>query len=144
MKRNQIVSIAASCLLATAASAGPDDMTVQTWTGSCVRTMTTNHFELAPGESARIEVDLSGCSAAELGKILYFGYKTTKNSSKHLRSRDGVKLTLRDDGAGLYMESMGGSLFNDVASPTICVVTAENMGRKPVTVRLRSSLITEQ
>lgn len=144
MKRTQIVSIAAFCLLTTAAMAGSDDMTVQTWTGSCVKTMTTNHFELAPGESARIEVDLTGCSAAELGSILYFGYKTTKTSSKHLRSRDRVKLTLRDEAGGQYMESMGGSLFTDIESPSMCVVTAQNMGRKPVTVRLRSSIVIEQ
>lgn len=146
MKRKlYLATFVAPALLLSSVAVANEDMTVQTWTGDCAQTMTTNHFELAPGESVSIEIDLSGCSAAELGKMLYFGYKTTKNSSKHLRSRDGVKLTLRDDTGGQYMESVGGSLFTDIAGPTKCVLTAQNTDRrKSVTVRLRSSIITEQ
>lgn len=130
-------------MLAISAVAGAAEMEVRTWSGTCERSMTTNHFELAPGEEIELDLDLSGCSNADLGKILYFGYKTTKNSSKHLTTRDRVELTMRDAGQREVLSSIGGSILTDVANPTTCYLTARNTGRKPVTIRLRSSVITD-
>jgi hypothetical protein len=79
--------------------AGAADMLVQTWDPDmgCEHTMTTNHFELAPGEKVELDIDLSGCTADQMGMMLYFGYHTTKTRSRPLSSKDKIRLTLVDD-----------------------------------------------
>lgn len=128
---------------ASLASAAPEDMTVSTWDPGCEHTMTTNHFELAPGESVKIDLDMLGCSIyADSPKgLLYFGYYTTKTSSRPLTQRNNVRLTLVD-GNGHETVSDSGSIYAEVAAPEACELWAENMNhRKTVKIRLRSSLL---
>jgi hypothetical protein len=122
--------------------AGAADMLVQTWdpdTG-CEHTMTTNHFELAPGEKVELDIDLSGCTADQMGMMLYFGYHTTKTRSRPLSSKDKIRLTLVDDQTGEEFVSDSGSVLIDVAQPGRCKLYAENANRnKTLKIRLRSS-----
>ena len=104
--------------------AGAADMLVQTWDPDmgCEHTMTTNHFELAPGEKVELDIDLSGCTADQMGMMLYFGYHTTKTRSRPLSSKDKIRLTLVDDQTGEEFVSDSGSVLIDVAQPGRCKV----------------------
>ena len=140
MKIRSIVASATALLLCTFAFAGPEDMTVQTWAGDCTHTMTTNHFELAPGDKVEIDISMLGCGEAAMGGALYFGYLTTKNSSKPLNSRSNIRLTLVDDVTGESFSSDSGSIFTQVDNPTSCKLFAENVDRrKSKKIRLRFS-----
>jgi hypothetical protein len=122
--------------------AGAADMLVQTWDPDmgCEHTMTTNHFELAPGEKVELDIDLSGCTADQMGMMLYFGYHTTKTRSRPLSSKDKIRLTLVDDQTGEEFVSDSGSVLIDVAQPGRCKLYAENTNRnKTLKIRLRSS-----
>lgn len=125
--------------LTTLATAEPEDMTVSTWDSGCEHTMTTNHFELGPGQSVELDLDLSGCRPERLGGLLYFGYKTTRNSSKPLTTRDKIRLTLVNNDTGETIVSTDGSIFSQVDNPGGCRLYAENVGRKTTKIRLRSS-----
>lgn len=145
MKRAMHFVCWASMMFAGAAFAGPEDMLVNAWEGTCHQTMTTNHFELAPGESVEIDLDLTGCSDGQLGNLLYFGYRTTNNSSKPLSSRDKIKLTLLDESDNVSLTSTSGSILTDVERPTTCRLLAKNMNsRKTLKIRLRSSILIQQ
>jgi hypothetical protein len=127
--------------LSTLVMAAPDDMTVTTWDYGCNHTMNTNHFELAPGESVEIDLDLLGCYMDQPKGLLFFGYYTTKNSSKPLVERNNVRLTLVD-GNGNEIVSDSGSIYTEVPAPEQCKLYAENTNhRKTVKIRLRSSLL---
>lgn len=134
-------SLALALLLALThlANAEPDDMIVSSWSADCEHTMTTNHFDLGPGQSVQIELDLSGCRADRLGSFLYFGYITTRKSSRPLTRRDRVNLTLTNMSTRENSDSDDGSMLTDVRSPTTLTLRAENAGRKTVRLRLRSS-----
>lgn len=129
-------------LLLLVQPAGAADMLVQTWDPDmgCEHTMTTNHFDLAPGEKVELAVDLTGCTADQMGMMLYFGYHTTKTRSRPLSSKDKIRLTLVDDQTGEEFVSDSGSVLIDVAQPGRCKLYAENMNRtKTLKIRLRSS-----
>ena len=119
--------------------AAPEDMVVSTWDLGCEHTMTTNHFELAPGEVVEITLDLTGCVDNYEG-MLFFGYNTTKNSSRQLTARDGIRLMV----VGINQEwsSDNGYLYiTDLASNTV-LFYAENVNKKKtMKIRLRSSII---
>lgn len=133
------IALALFLLVVVPANAEPEDMAVSTWEAGCEHTMTTNHFELGPGQSVQLELDLSGCGAERLGGILYFGYKTTRNSSKPLVPRDRMRLRLVDNSTGASIVSDDGSVFTQIDNPGGCTLYAENMGRKTIKIRLRSS-----
>ena len=126
-------------LLSTAAIADPEDMAVSTWVDGCEHTMTTNHFELHPGQSVELQLDFRQCSQDRLGGLLYFGYKTTRNSSKPLTARDRVALTMIDNTTQHRSDSADGSLFSQLDSPTMCTLIAKNNGRKTIKIRLRAN-----
>jgi len=114
-------------------------MTYTTWDPGCEHTMNTNHFDLAPGQSVEIDLDLTLCYPEQLGGLLYWGYYTTKNSSEPLSTRNNIRLTLIDNTTGYEVSSDDGSLFTN-ASNTTYSLFAENMNsRKTLTIRLRSS-----
>lgn len=123
---------------ASLAHAASGDMDVSTWVEGCEHTMTTNHFELASGESVEIDLNLTECREANLGGLFYMGYKTTKNSSKPLVTRDRMRLRLVNTETGETRESTDGSLFTQVVDPAVCRLYAENTGRKTIKVRLYS------
>ena len=126
-------------LLASNAGAEPEDMVVSTWDPGCERTMTTNHFELGPGESVQIELDLSGCNSDRLGSLLYFGYRTKRNSSRPLVPRDRMRLRVVDNSSGTSASTDDGSIVAQLDRPSRCTLYAENIGRKTIKIRLRSS-----
>ncbi len=126
--------------ISASASAAPEDMVVSSWDYGCEHTMTTNHFELAPGESVKVNLDLSACPDEQLGSLLFFGYHTTKNSSKQFVRRDNIRLTLVDEAMDQEVVSDNGHIFVEVADRTKCVLYAENRNRnKSMKIRLRSS-----
>ncbi|MDH3747370.1 MAG: hypothetical protein OER97_04120 [Gammaproteobacteria bacterium] len=134
-----------TCLIGAGAQA--DDMVVYRWDDVCNYSTSTNWFSVAPGQSATIEVDLTGCTEEQIGSLLFFGNYAARNSGKQLSSRHKVRLHL----TALYssgnvagqMTSDSGSILADVAhldAPT-CILTAENTNRnKTVTIRLRAHL----
>lgn len=133
--------------ISTNATAGPEDMEVTTWnhadteyaqsTATCDEEMNTNHFELAPGEGVEIDLDLNGCNEDQLGGFVFFGYRTTKNSSQLLTTRDNILLTL-DAGNGEVV-SESGSIYVENEEPTSIKLTATNMNhKKTITIRLRA------
>ena len=135
--------------IVTHAMADPEDMVVSTWDPGCEHTMTTNHFELAPGQSVEIPLDLTECVDTREG-MLFFGYHTTKNSSDQLTARDKIRLTVVGDGDGREMpqewSSDSGYLYiastKEEATPTAFIIYAENMNRKKtLKIRLRASVI---
>ena len=126
------------------AVAAPEDMIVKTWDYGCEHTMNTNHFELAPGESVEIDLSMLDCTIYEDQPkgLLYFGYFTTKTSSRPLTQRNNVRLTLLDAEGNEAVVSDSGSIYAEVAAPETCTLIAENMNhRKTVKIRLRSSLL---
>ena len=132
--------------------AAPEDMVVSTWDApTCEQTMTTNHFELAPGEVVEITLDLTGCVDDHEG-MLFFGYNTKKNSSRQLTARDKIRLTVvgTNPTVGLELEaeqewvynSDSGYLYIGTSNPTYFVIYAENINqKKTLKIRLRSSAI---
>lgn len=120
------------------ALAAPEDMVVTAFDPGCEYTMTTNHFELAPGESVELNLDLSGCYEPDIGGLMYFGYYTTKNSSDPLVERNNVRLTLIDEkGNELFSDS--GSVYTEPENAQVYKLLAKNMNhKKDVTIRLRA------
>ena len=142
MKGRKFVIATALPLLFLLQSAGAADMLVQTWDPDmgCEHTMTTNHFELAPGERVELDLDLTGCTADQMGMLLYFGYHTTKTRSRPLSAKNKIRLTLVDEQTREEFVSDSGSVLVDAARPGRCKLYAENMNRtKTLKIRLRSS-----
>ena len=125
--------------LSVTAAAQAEEVDVFTWYGACEEVMSTNHFELAPGEPVGITVDLTACAPEQLGGFLFFGYKTTKNSSRPLTSKDRIRLSCTDLSTGEAVSSDSGSIYLEVAEPSAFLLEAVNMGRKTTTIRLRSN-----
>ena len=102
---------------------------------------------LAPGQDARVYIDLSECSDEQIGSLLFFGYSTTKTKSRQLSAKDKVYLSM----TGVYEtgsfstseHSAAGSMLVDIASLRAkgCHLMATNMGRKELKIRLRAQLI---
>ena len=141
MKSKLVLSAVVLFLAAIAAPAmaGAADMKVSTWDSpSCEHTMTTNHFTLAPGESAAVTLSHGGCEKHE--GTLFFGYKTQKTRSRQLTSRDNIRLTVLDADTGAEFSSDSGMLFM-AGEPSSCTLYARNMSRtKSIKIRLRASV----
>ena len=138
--------------IVTPVMAAPEDMEVSTWdTSNCEHTMTTNHFELAPGQSVEIILDLTGCGEPHEG-MLFFGYNTTKNSSRQLTARDKIRLTIVGTNPLVDLErtteqewewnSDVGYVYVPSSNPSYFVIYAENMNqKKTLKIRLRGNAI---
>jgi hypothetical protein len=139
MKSRSIACLAAMLLLGPGtASAADSYMQVQSWDPGCEHTVETNNFVLGPGTSVEIQVDLTGCTAAQLGGFLFYGYAPTKTSSDGLSKRHNVRLRVVSDG-GLDLVSDDGHVFTQIAAPGRVTLYAENLSlRKGLTVRLVS------
>ena len=129
-------------------AAAPEDAVLFSYNNSpgCEHTTSSNHFELAPGESVQLLLNLGSCTDEYFGGLLYFGYKTTKNSSRPITERDDVVLTLSDAWTGdeISYGEFGGSggsnyVFLEHYEQGFLLLGAENMSRKTVKIRLRSS-----
>lgn len=124
-----------------------DEVVTYLWDPGCNHTMTTNHFMLAPGEDAKVYIDLSKCSDAQIGSLLFFGYKTTKTRSRQLSAKDKVHLSMQavyESGNFSTAEnSATGSMLVDVASLQAkgCHLYVTNKNRKELKLRLRAQLI---
>jgi hypothetical protein len=125
-------------LLAAQVQAGDSYMQVQSWDPGCEHTVETNNFVLGPSASIEIHVDLTGCSAEQLGGFLFYGYAPTKTSAGGLTKRDNVRLRVVSD-AGLDVVSDEGHVFTQVPATTHVTLYAENLSlRKGLTVRFVS------
>ncbi len=147
MGRRIITGLSAIVLLGFASTAIAE-MEVSKWYAGCESTMTTNHFDLAPGEVTEpIYLDYSNCSDAEKGTLLVYGYSTTKTSSRQLQPRHNIRLTAvpADESVGTESVSDDGSLAIDIPNAEQgCWVYAENMNkRKSIKLRLRAQLLGE-
>ena len=122
--------------------AAPEDMEVSTWGDpGCEHTMTTNHFELAPGESVEIPLDLTFCVDSREG-VLFFGYNTTDTKSRQLTRRNKINITVYDRDSEQQWSSDNGYLYILGSDPAAYVMYVENMNRKKtLKIRLRSSVI---
>jgi hypothetical protein len=139
VKSSQVLVALFAAALIAPATAGDAYMTVQTWDIGCEHTMTTNHFDLVPGQSVEIHIDLSICAPDQLGGLLVYGYKTTRNSSRQLTRQDNVLFTVVDETSRSESSTPDGYLMLQLAQPTRLVIYAQNTSRtKPITVRLRS------
>ena len=145
MKRS--LSMALLIAVATTTTAAPKSqtetqastpMSYTTWDPGCEHTMTTNHFDLAPGQSVEIPLDLSLCYPEQLGSLLFWGYSTAKTHSRPLSQRNNIRLTVTDEGAGETMGSNDGSVLVEAGNTTY-TLRAENMNHnQTLTIRLRS------
>ena len=135
-------------LIVASAPAVAQDVLTYVWDPGCNRTMTTNHFILAPGQEAEIYLDFSECTDKQIGSLLFFGYHTTKNRSRQLSAKDKVQLYM----SAVYesgnltppKRSDTGSMLVDVASISAkgCKLMAKNVSRnKEIKIRLRAQLI---
>ena len=138
---------ALSFLAFASAPAVADDIVTYVWEDGCNHTMTTNHFMLAPGSEAKVEIDRSKCTDAQIGSLLFFGYNTTKTHSRQLSAKDKVQLSMSavyDSGSFSPPEtSVTGAMLVDVASFRAkgCHLKVKNNNRKELKLRLRSQLI---
>ncbi len=142
MMRTRMILVALLFVLAGAGSqVAAQDVQPRTWDPpSCEHTMNTNHFELAPGQVAKVSINLTDCDKGHEG-IMFFGYRTSKNKSRQFTSRDNIRLSILDVATGQFWSSDSGRLYVASDGPVACVLSAENMGRKTLKVRLRSSVI---
>jgi hypothetical protein len=125
-------------VIANQVAAAPDDMTVTAYDPGCEHTMTTNHFELAAGQSVEIDLDLTACYQEQIGGLMYYGYHTSKSRSKPLVERDNVRLILVD-GDGNELVSDNGSIYTEPTGPEMCKLYAQNLHpKKSITIRLRA------
>lgn len=121
--------------------AAPEDMEVTVWDIGCAHTMTTNHFELAPGESVEIPLDLTYCVSTPEG-VLFFGYNTTDTKSLQLTRRNKINITVYDRDSGQQWSSDNGYLYIVGSEPVVYVMYVENMNqKKTLKIRLRASAI---
>ena len=127
-----------------------EDMVVYTWDPGCNHTTATNWFTLAPQqESARIRVDLSGCTDEQIGSLIFFGNYATKTSGRQLSSRHKIQLSMSaidpyGNIVGQYSSDTG-SILTDIANSSSreCWLVARNMNRnKVVKIRLRAQLLS--
>jgi hypothetical protein len=114
----------------------------------CEHSISTNHFYIAPGEVFEFWVDLSQCTPSDLGGVLFFGYKTTKNQSRQLEIRDGIALKILDPATReeIDYELYGGyngagrleHVYMQMAGPGKLLLSAENtLRRETLKIRLR-------
>jgi hypothetical protein len=128
--------------------AAPEDAVLFSYNNSpgCQHTTSTNHFELGRGESVQLVLNLASCDEEYFGGLLYFGYKTTKNSSRPITEKDGVVLKILDAWTGeeVSYDEFGGSggsnyVFLEYYEAGLLLLSAENTSNKRVKIRLRSS-----
>ena len=130
MKSRLLVALVLGLGITAVVVAAPQDMEVYTWDPpDCEHTMTTNHFELGPGQTVEFPLDLTACKASHSG-ILFFGYHTTRNRSRQFTSQDNIRLTVVDRETGDEWSSDSGFLKVDSSSTNVCMMRAENMNRK--------------
>ena len=142
MKGSKFLIATALSLLFLLQSAGAADMLVQTWDPDmgCEHTMNTSYFEIAPGESVEIDLNMTGCTESELGRLLYVGYNAGKSRTTPLSAKHKIRLTLIDAQSGEELVSESGSIFTEVNQPGWCKLRAENMNRsKTLKIRLFSN-----
>lgn len=130
------------------ALAAPEDMVVTSYGyEGCDHTVSTNHFDLAAGEVAFMSLDFSQCRPEDLRGLLYFGYNTTRNSSRPITLKDKVELRILDPVTGEEInyedfDGIGGGnfAFIQLATGGPMLFSATNVNRgKPRRVRLRVS-----
>ena len=100
----------------------------------CQSVIVTKWFELAPGESWELAIDMSGCAPEEL--CTFYGHISKKNSSPLLSRKDGVVLSLYDQNMDAEVTSRSRCRAVSSEDTTTVVLTATNNGRKKVRIRL--------
>jgi hypothetical protein len=138
MKGKILLAVLLLARIASQASAASDDMLITAYDPGCEHTMTTNHFELVPGESVEIVLDLTACSQEQIGGLMFYGYRTTKAQSTPLTERDNVRLIVADS-LDNEIVSTSGSIYTEPSGPQMCKLYAQNTHpKKSITIRLRS------
>ena len=84
MKIRNVLGVLLLVAVSSNAFAGAEDMQVYAFGDpGCEYLMSTNIFELAPGESVVIELDVSECTPQQLGTFLYYGYQIKGEEQEH-------------------------------------------------------------
>jgi hypothetical protein len=105
----------------------------------CQYSMTTNHFELPPGASVSISLDLSQCVGEDVGLLLFFGYNTTKTRSRQFSSRNRMFLSITDSSGEELASSDDGSVIIEQKPGMTLTLHAQNLNRsKVLKIRLQS------
>ena len=137
MKKNVIFVLLVSLFSIGGAFAqidNPYGMVVYTWGyEGCETTMSTNHFVLPAGAEVYLDVDLSRCEPEDLGGFLFFGYYTMKNSSRQLKPKHEIFLSIEGEGS-----SLDGSIFITLDEGDVMRLIARNTHNKTAKLRLRS------
>ena len=138
--KTKLVLSALALFLAAITAPAIAGMEVSTWdTETCEQIMSTNHFMLAAGESVTITLNQGTCDD-NLGTN-FFGYHTKQKNSRRLTSHDKIRLTATNNDTEAVHVSDSGSLFlaaGPEGGPNSCTITATNMGRKEIKLRLAS------
>lgn len=142
MKIHHLLSVLLLVAIPPTAFAGAEDMQVYAFGDpGCEYLMSTNIFELAPGESVVVDLDVSQCTTQQLGAFLYYGYHIKgKNKSVPLTSDDDVLLACTNMTTLEEMSTDGGPILTELQRPTVLTLYAENMSRRSMKLRLRSNL----
>ena len=142
MKIYSLLGVLLLAAIAPTAFASAEDMQVYAFGDpGCEYMMSTNIFELDPGESVVIDLDVSQCTPQQLGSFLYYGYHIKgKNKSVPLTANDDVLLTCTNMRSLEEMSTNGGPMLMELQAPTVLTLYAENLNRKRMKVRLRTNL----
>ena len=145
MKVKALVAVAV--LAAAVGSAGAQEqqttLLIAPNTSGCVTLAPYSWIELAPGQKWTQTVDLSTCTASDLGWFRYYGFLGTNNSCNNLQVKDGVVLSavnLRTQALYSAMAVSGPKaeefVLTQITEPTQIQLTAENTSRQRVKVRM--------
>ncbi len=136
----------AAALLVAGGWAAAQEMFIPYDTDGCATYAPFTWTEVVPGGVWQATVDLSQCTADQLGMFRYYGYIVRNNSADTLKSRYGFMLMARDLGTGQEY-TLGGRKGDDhimvkVDRPTTIQLIAENRGR--TTEKIRLTWVREQ
>src|SRR5262249_20976491 len=98
-------------------------------------------FDLAPGTTWRMTVDLSQCTSSDFGWYDFYGFIMRPGGADSLAVKDGIVLKARNmqSGETAVCTSSGKvteDVYTQVSAPGQFLLTAENTGRRAQTIRL--------
>ena len=98
-------------------------------------------FDLAPGATWRMTVDLSRCTSTDFGWYDFYGFIMRPSGADSLMVKDGIVLKARNmqsgDTAGCTSSGkVTEDVYTQMSAPSQILLTAENTSRRTQTIRL--------
>ena len=140
MKYRVLVALVA--FFAAVGTAGAADMLITPPADGCDRYCPYVWVELAPGQTWSVDIDLSQCSADELGMFRYYGHINQGKKTGTIRTSDGVSLSVEDlSTAQDFISTASGRKAEEyvvvsVDQPTTLRLSATNETKKKKMVRM--------